>query len=63
MLDAGSYARDRKAHQSFLDFYYHGLKLTGDAHRAGMKILAGTDANDTYVFPGFSMHDELAELV
>jgi imidazolonepropionase-like amidohydrolase len=63
MLDAGSYARDRKARQSFLDFYYHGLKLAGDAHHAGVKILAGTDANDTYVFPGFSLHDELAELV
>ena len=63
MQDADSYARARQARQTFLDFYHHGLKLTGDAHRAGVKILAGTDANDTYVFPGFSLHDELAELV
>jgi imidazolonepropionase-like amidohydrolase len=63
MLDADSYARARKARQTYLEFYHHGLKLTGDAHRAGVKILAGTDANDTYVFPGFSLHDELAELV
>ena len=25
--------------------------------------MAGTDAGDTYVFPGFAIHDELAELV
>ncbi|MEO1087893.1 MAG: amidohydrolase family protein, partial [Acidobacteriota bacterium] len=47
----------------FKDFYRRGLELTDRAHRAGVTILAGTDANDTYVFPGFSLHDELAELV
>ncbi len=26
-------------------------------------MLAGTDAGDTYVFPGFAIHDELLELV
>jgi imidazolonepropionase-like amidohydrolase len=25
--------------------------------------VAGTDSGDTYVFPGFAIHDELAELV
>jgi imidazolonepropionase-like amidohydrolase len=25
--------------------------------------MAGTDANDTMVFPGFSLHDEIANLV
>ena len=34
-----------------------------EAHRAGVRILAGTDAGDTYVFPGFGIHDELAALV
>ena len=48
---------------AFMEFYLKGLELTGEAHRAGVKILAGTDANDTYVFPGFSLHDELQELV
>lgn len=48
---------------AFMEFYLRGLELTGEAHRAGVKILAGTDANDTYVFPGFSLHDELQELV
>jgi imidazolonepropionase-like amidohydrolase len=62
MLGAGSYARGRKARQAFLDCYYHGIKLTGDAHRVGVKILAGTEASASYVFFGFSLHDELAEL-
>ena len=28
-------------------------------HRAGVKMLAATDALVWYVFPGFSLHDEL----
>lgn len=43
--------------------YRMALAHIGQAHTAGIKILAGTDAGDTYVFPGFSMHDELEELV
>jgi hypothetical protein len=35
----------------------------GQAHAAGVELLVGTDATDTYVFPGFSVHDELAEFV
>ncbi len=46
-----------------MDFYEKGLELTGKAHRAGVRILAGSDANDTYCFPGFGLHDELQELV
>lgn len=49
--------------KTVMDFYEKGLELTGQASRAGLKILAGTDANDTYCFPGLSLHDELAELV
>ena len=44
-------------------FYEKGLELTGRAHRAGVKIVLGTDAGDTYVFPGSGAHDELGELV
>lgn len=44
-------------------FYLLGLRLTGEAHRAGVKIMAGTDSNDTMIFPGFSLHDELGNLV
>ena len=32
-------------------------------HRAGVPILAGTDLSLAYVYPGFSLHDELAFLV
>jgi hypothetical protein len=49
--------------QARMDFYRKGLELTGAAHRAGVAVLAGTDAGDSYVFPGFSLHDELEELV
>lgn len=49
--------------KTYMDFYEKGLELTGKAHKAGVKILAGTDANDTFCFPGFSIHDELIELV
>lgn len=46
-----------------MDFYLRGLQATGDAHRAGVRVLAGTDAGDSFVYPGSSLHDELAELV
>jgi len=29
------------------------------AHAAGVQVLAGTDSNDTMIFPGFALHDEL----
>ena len=35
------------------------LELIGAMHRAGVKMLAATDAVVWYVFPGFSLHDEL----
>jgi len=44
-------------------FYERGLEITGRAHRAGVGIVLGTDAGDTYVFPGSGAHDELGELV
>jgi len=47
----------------FDQFYRNGLALTGQAHKAGVQVLAGTDAPDAYIFPGFSLHDELQELV
>lgn len=60
MIEQDPSPEGRKA---FMDFYLKGLELTGKAHRAGVKILAGTDANDTYCFPGLGIHDELQELV
>jgi imidazolonepropionase-like amidohydrolase len=39
-------------------------KLVGDMHRAGVEILAGTDANGVNpVFPAFGLHRELELLV
>ena len=37
--------------------------LVGKMQRAGVRVLAGTDDANPYVFPGFSLHDELAMLV
>ncbi len=48
---------------AFREFFRLGLALTGRAHRAGVLIMAGTDANDTMVVPGFSLHRELGFLV
>jgi imidazolonepropionase-like amidohydrolase len=40
-----------------------GLELVGRMHRAGVAILAGSDSLNPYVYPGFSLHDELELLV
>jgi imidazolonepropionase-like amidohydrolase len=46
----------------------HGLMeksehVVGEMQQAGVKILAGTDTAAPFVYPGFSLHDELALLV
>lgn len=38
-------------------------KLTKEFHGAGVRLLAGTDAMNPSVVPGFSLHDELREFV
>jgi len=43
--------------------YQKHLEIVGAMHRAGVGILAGTDALNPYAFPGFSLHDELELLV
>lgn len=48
---------------SFMDFYRLGLTLTRDAVRAGVPFMLGTDAGDSFIFPGSGVHDELRELV
>lgn len=53
----------RAGRKSFMDFYLKGLTLTRDAYRAGVPVMLGTDAGDSFVFPGASVHDELLELV
>jgi imidazolonepropionase-like amidohydrolase len=48
--------------QALMDFYLQGLEITGEAHRAGVRILVGTDGGDSFAFPGSGMHDEMGEL-
>jgi imidazolonepropionase-like amidohydrolase len=57
----GTVAQDPspEGRQAYRDFYRKGLELTGAAHRAGVRILAGTD----YIVPGADLHRELAQLV
>ncbi len=43
--------------------YENDRKLTGEMHRAGVRLLAGSDSLDRCVFPGSSLHYELRELV
>jgi imidazolonepropionase-like amidohydrolase len=39
------------------------LELVQAMHSAGIQFMAGSDGPDPYVFPGFSLHDELELLV
>lgn len=48
---------------NYLDFYRFGIAQTGVAHAAGVQVLAGTDAPDSFAFPGTGLHDELDHLV
>ncbi len=48
---------------SYRKFYEFGIRETGVAHSAGVTILAGTDAPDSFAFPGSGLHDELEHLV
>jgi imidazolonepropionase-like amidohydrolase len=38
-------------------------RLAGELHRGGIPLLVGSDSLDPFVFPGESLHRELAELV
>jgi hypothetical protein len=49
--------------QSYMDFYRFGIQQTGIAQRAGVTVLAGSDAPDSFAFPGSALHDELDHLV
>jgi imidazolonepropionase-like amidohydrolase len=43
--------------------YRRETMIVGQLSRAGVPILAGTDEQNPYCMPGFSLHDELARLV
>lgn len=48
--------------ESYKVIFEFGLKQTGLAHRAGVIVFAGTDAPDSYAFPGLGLADELQHL-
>lgn len=54
---------DASGRKQYATLYRMAQGHVGQAHAAGIKILAGTDSGDTYVFPGFGIHDELEEFV
>jgi imidazolonepropionase-like amidohydrolase len=53
-------ARDYPLRQELMEKSAH---VVGEMQVAGVKILAGTDTAAPFVYPGFSLHDELALLV
>jgi imidazolonepropionase-like amidohydrolase len=50
--------RDMGGDEKLLD-----IQLVHDMHRHGVQFLAGSDGPDPFVFPGFSLHNELELLV
>lgn len=45
-------------------YYRIWMRAAGDAHRAGVRIMAGSDTGgNPHLVPGFSLHEELALLV
>lgn len=45
------------------ELYERYFPLVGAMRRAGVEFMVGTDTPNPYVFPGFSVHDELVLLV
>jgi hypothetical protein len=45
------------------DFFEVAKRHVGQANELGVKLMAGTDSIDSYVFSGSSLHDELQMLV
>jgi hypothetical protein len=58
----GRFKASSRDKQDFVRFYQLGREWVGQAWRAGVPILVGTDTPDSYCFPGASFHDELVEL-
>jgi imidazolonepropionase-like amidohydrolase len=46
----------------FVDTYRLSCLATAAAHRAGVKVLTGTDYPNPYVIAGYSLHEELVHL-
>ena len=53
---AADYAIERRV-------FKKNVEVLGAMHKAGVRVIAGTDVLNPFAFPGFSLHDELALLV
>lgn len=61
IIKAGRTNQESAQRHALLD---RRVEFVGELGRAGVPVLAGTDAGDVpFIIPGFSMHDELAFLV
>ncbi len=63
--DADGMARRAGAggQESYMAVFDFGIELTGKAHKAGVDVMLGTDAPDSFAFPGLGIHDEFTHLV
>jgi imidazolonepropionase-like amidohydrolase len=43
--------------------FHHYVQIVGAMHRAGVRLMAGTDVSNPWVYWGSSLHDELAMFV
>jgi imidazolonepropionase-like amidohydrolase len=57
MVNRGGDAAERRSR------FEQQLRLVGALNRAGVRLLAGSDTPNPYVFPGISLHEELSLLV
>lgn len=48
---------------AFASLYAFERRIVGEMHHAGVPFLAGTDFGNPYVYPGFSLIDEIGEFV
>lgn len=59
----GLKSRSAEANAQAKLVFQKSLEVVGAMRRAGVQIIAGTDTPNPFVFPGFSLHDELGLLV
>ncbi|MEM7136691.1 MAG: amidohydrolase family protein [Myxococcota bacterium] len=48
-----------EAEDRLVALYERGVELTGRAHRAGVKLMVGSDTGDVLIYPGPSFHEEM----
>ncbi len=60
LYEAGRTPEEAAQHR---ELFGYRARFVDAMRRAGVPIMAGTDTGTPYAFPGFGLHDELAELV